>query len=278
VLFPLATIINTVQRFVEAGGYYVIFGLLFACGLGLPLPEDVPLIIGGYFVGTGHLNLGVLGVCAWLGIIGGDCVLYYMGCRYGLNITRLPLIGHHFTEKRIKGVEKLFEDYGVWVVAVCRLLAGVRGAMVVAAGIIRYNFVTFVIADGIAALISGGMWVGIGYWAGKKLGDLEHLRAKVQHYEHYVIGGIFLAVIGFILFKTSRRRQHKPDIADAALTKIVEKKHPEMSASGNGDVSEPRSRPSESLRSSASSSPDSDRRAEAETADSAAGLEDNRPE
>ena len=47
-----ATILDTIQRFVEAGGYYVIFALLFACGLGLPLPEDVPLIIGGYFVVT----------------------------------------------------------------------------------------------------------------------------------------------------------------------------------------------------------------------------------
>src|SRR5436853_2792945 len=69
-----ATILDTIQRFVEAGGYYVIFGLLFACGLGLPLPEDVPLIIGGYFVATGHLHLTILAISAWLGIIGGDCV------------------------------------------------------------------------------------------------------------------------------------------------------------------------------------------------------------
>src|SRR5712691_7825053 len=109
--------LNAVQRFVEIGGYYVIFGLLFACGLGLPLPEDVPLIIGGYFVATGHLHLLVLCVCAWLGI-GGDCVLYYLGRRHGMKITRLPLIGHHFTRARIEKVERLFEAYGVWVVAV----------------------------------------------------------------------------------------------------------------------------------------------------------------
>src|SRR5438270_14089655 len=63
-LMILATILDTVQRFVDVGGYYVIFGLLFACGLGLPLPEDVPLIIGGYFAATGHMHLPALGIVA----------------------------------------------------------------------------------------------------------------------------------------------------------------------------------------------------------------------
>src|SRR3954466_14225936 len=158
-MFLLATIVNTIQNFVEAGGYYVIFGLLFACGLGLPLPEDVPLIIGGYFVATGHLHLAGVAIAGGLGIIGGDCVLYHLGHRYGINITRLPLIGRHVTRQRIEKVERLFDRYGVWVVGGCRLIAGVRGAMVVAAGIIRYNFVTFIIADGLAAFVSGGLWV-----------------------------------------------------------------------------------------------------------------------
>ncbi|MDB5911270.1 MAG: hypothetical protein JWP34_5387, partial [Massilia sp.] len=32
-----------IRQWISHGGYYVLFGLLFACGLGLPLPEDVPL-------------------------------------------------------------------------------------------------------------------------------------------------------------------------------------------------------------------------------------------
>src|SRR3712207_4788842 len=76
---------NKVQHWVEVGGPLVIFGLLFACGLGLPLPEDIPLIIGGIFVAQGKMNIWVVSILAWCGIIGGDCVLYHMGKRYGLN-------------------------------------------------------------------------------------------------------------------------------------------------------------------------------------------------
>src|SRR5579862_8840242 len=95
--------LRTAQHFIEVGGYFVLFGLLFACGLGFPLPEDFPLLLAGYFVAqpagtSGKMHLLPAAVVAWCGIIGGDCVLYYLGRRYGLNITRLPLIGRHVTK------------------------------------------------------------------------------------------------------------------------------------------------------------------------------------
>src|SRR5436309_2364321 len=102
-----------VQGWFEVGGYFILFGLLFACGLGLPLPEDIPLLLAGYFVAQpedvpGKMHLLPAAVLAWCGIIGGDCVLYSLGRRYGLNITRLPLIGKHVTKHRILKAEHLF--------------------------------------------------------------------------------------------------------------------------------------------------------------------------
>ena len=70
---------DQVEGWFEWGGYFILFGLLFACGLGLPLPEDIPLIVSGILVSMGKMSLPVAGVVAWCGIIGGDCVLYYFG-------------------------------------------------------------------------------------------------------------------------------------------------------------------------------------------------------
>jgi len=36
--------VNTVKGWLLRGSYGALFGLLFSCGLGFPLPEDVPLI------------------------------------------------------------------------------------------------------------------------------------------------------------------------------------------------------------------------------------------
>src|SRR5439155_22942336 len=227
-MFLLATILDTVQRFVHAGGYYVIFGLLFACGLGLPLPEDIPLILGGYFAATGHLHLATVAIIAWFGIIGGDCVLYSLGKKYGLNITRIPFIGKHVTREGIVKAEVLFDRWGIWVVGVGRMLAGIRGLMVVAAGTIRYNFVKFIIADGLGAIVSGGCFLLLGYWAGKAFGDLNALRAKIQHWEHWIFGGIILVVAILIGVAWYRKKQHKPHLADVAIGKAADKaiEHP----------------------------------------------------
>jgi len=212
-----------VEAWFEWGGYFILFGLLFACGLGLPLPEDIPLLLAGYFVAQGKMNLVIASIVAWCGIIGGDCVLYYFGKRYGLEITRVPFVGKHLTKGRILKAEALFENYGIWVVGFGRMVAGIRGAMVVAAGATRFNFVKFVIADGIAAIVSGGLFVALGYWAGRKLGSVEEMRDKIKGIEHWVIGGAVVVIAAFVLWIWLRRKAEKPKLADVALEKAVQK-------------------------------------------------------
>lgn len=212
--------VSKVEGWIRHGGPWIIFSLLFACGLGLPLPEDIPLIIGGFFAAKGTMNLTVVAVLAWCGIIGGDCVLYSMGRKYGRNITRVPFVGSHLTMARIDKAERLFDKYGIWVVAIGRLFAGIRGAMVVAAGTTRFNFVKFVIADGIAALISGGLFVALGYYLGKKLESVEQVRKTIKPYEHWVILGIAVAVVLTLLYFWWRGRK---TVAEIAAEKVIEK-------------------------------------------------------
>jgi membrane protein DedA with SNARE-associated domain len=211
----LAISFAKIQGWIAAVGYPALFGLLFACGLGLPLPEDIPLIISGALIAKGSMTWPVAAICAWCGIIGGDCVLYYMGRKFGLEITRVPFVGKHVTKQRIQQVEVLFEKYGVAVIGIGRLIAGIRGAMVVCAGAIRYNFVTFIIADGLAAIVSGGLWMLLGHWLGMNLTE-----ERIRPYERWFwVGGIVL-VLGLI-FWIVRQRRHPARIG-AAGVKAVE--------------------------------------------------------
>jgi membrane protein DedA with SNARE-associated domain len=214
--------LSRVQGWIEAGGYVVLFALLFACGLGLPLPEDIPLLLAGFFVYHGKMQLAVACVVAWCGIIGGDCVLYNLGKRYGMNITKAPMIGKHVTQARIQQAETLFQKYGIWVVAVGRLFAGIRGGMVVAAGTIRYNFVKFIIADGLAALVSGGLWIWLGWWGGKTIGDPATIMQRADPYKHWIFVGILGAVLAVLIYISWRRRRHET-ISQVLADKVEEK-------------------------------------------------------
>jgi membrane protein DedA with SNARE-associated domain len=214
----LAFSFDQIQGWIQAGGYLMLFGLLFACGLGLPLPEDIPLIIAGALIAKGQMTWTIAAAAAWLGIVGGDIFLYWMARRYGMNITKAPLIGKHVTRERIEWVEGLFEKYGVGVVAVCRLFAGIRGAMVIAAGTIRFNFAKFVIVDGIAALISGGLFMLFGWWVGNKLTrELVH-----EFKEWFMVGGIVLA-IALVAWIIWRRRHPGVHPVENVEMKVVEK-------------------------------------------------------
>lgn len=191
---------------IGAGGYFVLFGLLFSCGLGVPIPEDIPLLVAGALVGSGHMHLAIAAVMAWCGIIGGDCVLYYLGRRFGLNITRVPVIGKHVTKQRIHWTEQKFHHYGIWVVAVGRLFAGIRGAMVIAAGTIKFNFFKFLIADGAAAVVSGGLFMFLGIEFGQNLPKV----AEVIHRSGWwILAGLIAFAVGFLVFKVVQGRHYK---------------------------------------------------------------------
>src|SRR5688572_1933978 len=217
---------ETVEAWFEWGGYFILFGLLFACGLGLPMPEDIPLLLAGFFIASGKMNVAIACTLAWLGIIGGDCMLYSFGRRYGLEITRVPFIGKHVTKERILHAEELFERWGIWVVAIGRLFAGIRGAMVVAAGATRFSFVKFVIADGIAALISGGLFIALGYWLGGKLATPQEAWHRIEPYKNYaMIGMAFLAVLLILYFAWRAKRNRT--LSQLAMEKIEHRIHPE---------------------------------------------------
>lgn len=197
-----------IESWMKAGGYFVLFGLLFSCGLGVPLPEDIPLTAAGFLVAHGKMHLLWASIFAWCGIIGGDCVLYHFGKKYGHNITRVPFVGKHINAARLEKTERLFARYGVWVVAIGRLFAGVRAAMVVAAGTTRFNFAKFLIADGLAALVSGGLFIALGFGLGKAAPDVETLQKNIDHYKEWVVLGLLLIVILVVAYLWWRHKRH----------------------------------------------------------------------
>lgn len=222
---------DTIQTWISAGGYIALFGLLFACGLGLPMPEDIPLIISGALIAKGQMTWGIAAACAWGGIVGGDVMLYWLARRYGMQVTRAPLIGKHVTRERIEWVEGLFARYGVGVVAICRLFAGIRGAMVIAAGAIRFNFIKFVIADGIAALISGGLFMLFGHWVGNKLtAELVKEFKEVFLVGAVVVAGLFIA---WIVWKRKHPTEHPVfDAEKRVVEKLAAVTHPDSAPVG----------------------------------------------
>lgn len=198
-----------IEHWLRFGGYGLLFALLISCGLGVPLPEDIPLIAAGILIAHGHMHVWIAAPLAWLGIVGGDCILYTLGYRYGENISRIPFIGKHVTLARLKRAENLFLKYGIYMVAVGRLFMGIRGAMVVAAGTSKFKFPKFIIADGLAAIASGGMFMYLGYFASENGREMVERAKEFRHILWITAGGIAIALTVFFFWRDRRGHRRK---------------------------------------------------------------------
>jgi len=94
------------------------------------------------------------------------------------------------------------------MVAVGRMFAGIRGAMVVTAGTSRFKFIKFLIADGLAAVVSGGMFMFLGYWGGTYGGDMVRRMREIR-YSIWAIAGVLAIVLLFLFFRDRKRRSER---------------------------------------------------------------------
>lgn len=194
--------------------YGLVFLVLLAAGFGLPLPEDIPLVMGGVLVHRGQATLWKMIVVGYLGIILGDSIMFQLGRRVGSRVGSTPGFFARIVtpEKRAK-VEGMFKKHGEKIVMLARFLPGVRTVTYFTAGSVGMRFGRFVLYDSIAALASAPLFVLLGYWFGA---DIESLLVRIAAGERKVIGALLVLVLGTVLFNRWRARRAKKASEEAS--------------------------------------------------------------
>jgi membrane protein DedA with SNARE-associated domain len=193
--------------------YLLVFGVLLACGLGVPLPEDISLILGGFLAYQGSVNLTVMMVVGFVGILCGDSLIYLAGRRVGTRVGRKGAVGFLARivtpEKRAK-VESLFAAHGQKIVMIARFLPGVRAVTYFTAGSAGMSYWRFIFWDGIAALASAPVFVYLGYRFG---GELKQLYHAVKNGQIVVVGTLVVAALGYLIFRLRKNAALKREMA-----------------------------------------------------------------
>ena len=197
--------------------YSTVFAILVACGLGVPLPEDISLILGGFLAHKGAAHLPVMMAVGFFGILVGDSLIYLAGRRLGTRLGRDPGAkgGGFFSkivtpEKRAK-VESLFVTHGQKIVMIARFMPGVRAVTYFTAGSVHMAYWRFILWDGIAALLSAPVFVWLGFHFG---GELDMLIGKLKEGQYVVMGSLAVLGVGYFLYR--RRRNARLAAAAAA--------------------------------------------------------------
>ena len=200
--------------------YGLIFLVLLAAGFGLPLPEDIPLILGGVLVHRGQATLWKMIVVGYLGIIIGDSIMFGLGRRFGSKVgvgTAPGIFARIVTPEKRAQVEGMFKKYGERIVMLARFLPGVRTVTYFTAGSVGMSFPRFLAYDSFAALASAPLFVLLGYYFGS---DIESLLTRVAAGERKVMAVLVALVVASVLFNRWRAAREKKANARALENKI----------------------------------------------------------
>jgi len=187
--------------------YLAPFTVLFLCGLGLPIPEEVALIGSGITLHQEKVEfLPIVLVCS-AAILLGDSIPYWLGRNWGLAALRKPIVSKVLHPERFASLERRFEAHGNWVVFSCRFMPGLRIPAYFIAGTLKMGFARFILLDLLGVAIS----VPVSIWFGKLFGDsIEELTKKIKELNH-ILAFAIVAILAVIVWRAWRRkRDHSP--------------------------------------------------------------------
>ena len=161
--------------------YLGTFILLLAAGVGVPIPEEAPILAAGVAVGQAlnengnggpHLHWWIMLPVCILGIVVCDAMLYGVGRFWGPRILNMRWVKRLVSDEKRQTIEENFHTYGLWVLLSARLLPGIRAPIFVMAGVVRIRFTKFLVADGIYALPGVNILFWLAFFLGNAFRDV----------------------------------------------------------------------------------------------------------
>jgi len=192
--------------------YVVIFVALLATGFGLPLSEDFLLMVIGYMIQDGRMELVGGFAIAYIGSVASDLIMFNFGYHYGEAVRKhrfiLRVISHGRQEKMLKK----FRRYGDKFIIFARFIAGVRAPTFLSAGISRMRPMRFILLDGMAACFSVPLFLGLGYLFADHIESIEADFSEIRRIlTVLVISGVAIFILTNYI-KLFREKPEEPEL------------------------------------------------------------------
>jgi membrane-associated protein len=168
--------------------------------LGLVLPGEVALLLGGVLAQQGRIPLAAALAVGAAGALAGDSAGYWIGRRWGPRLLASRL-GRRVGPARLHRVESLLLKGGGRALVVGRCTAGARVVLPGLAGMLGLRYRTFALWTGAAAVVWAVAHVVAGYAAGAGWRHVHHLSGRVG-----IAIGVVVAAALVVAWLLRRRR------------------------------------------------------------------------
>lgn len=199
---------DLITWFVADGrGYPLLFAALLASGVGVPIPEDVPLMAAGVMAAGGGMGVLPASLACGVFVLIRDGFMFWLGYRYGVELLDKPWARRIVRRSLVEKFRERVQRNEKAVVFSGRFMPGLRGPVFFAAGTARISPISFVVVDTFAALISVPVWV----WLGFVFADnFDRLTAAARQFRMGLLGTAAVVVL-LVLFRYARKRRASAD-------------------------------------------------------------------
>lgn len=177
--------------------YLAVFIALMACGLGLPLPEDVTLFGAGLLAYHGKADVHGMVALSMFAVILGDSFIFWIGARWGSRIRHWGPFRTLLTEERYQFAKQRLQEKGNRVIFSGRFMPGLRAPIFFTAGTLQLPYSVFIFYDGLAAIISVPLIVYSIWYFGDQVDRVIEIIQNVE----YGIAAVIVSIVIFIAIK-----------------------------------------------------------------------------
>ncbi len=214
------------SHLIASYGYWVLFLLIAAESLGVPLPGETALIIAGTYAGHSHkLSPWAIFAVASAAAIIGDNIGYWIGDQGGYRLARRYGSKVRLDERKLKTARYLFDRHGVPVVFFGRFVSVLRAYAAFLAGVSKMRWRIFLPANAAGGIIWAGIYTLAAYLAGDAL-------QRVNTAISWILAGAAVIAIVAVVLVIRRQFGRLADRAEAAYPGPLDE--PATAAEGRG--------------------------------------------
>jgi len=189
----------------SAGAIYLaLFFMLMGGAVGLPVPEDIPLILAGVAAHQGSINWQFALLICYTGVVSGDIVVFFIGWYFGTALFDRQWFKARFPPKRVSDLKHSVEKRSLPMIFIARHLFYLRTATFLTCGAVRMSPVRFFVSDAIAALVSVPLMIWLGFKGSEQIEGALQVAHQAKVWSLVILGAI---IVGYAVYRMTRKHK-----------------------------------------------------------------------
>ena len=190
-------------------GYLVIFLIVLAEALDVPLPAALALIAGGAASASGALRAPVVFLIATIALLLGDSIIYLLGRSMGWSLLGFLCKVSVSPETCILRSAELFYKRGKTTLLIAKFIPGVNTMAPPLAGSMKMRLGQFLMLDLVGASLYTLAYIGLGYVFRDALAALARTIGAAGHVAAAGIALVVAAYAGYRIWLYQKNRMYR---------------------------------------------------------------------